>query len=64
MADIKKKEPVKTEKEPVFYREQILASAWYAGRRDLLSALLQDGVAYTRKSVDGILKNYMKGQVE
>lgn len=49
--------------EPVFSKEQILASDRYANRRDLVDALLEDK-SYTLETVDNLIEKYMKGQVK
>lgn len=56
---------VKSERtEPVFSKEQILASDRYANRRDLVDALLDTDKSYTLKTVDNLIEKYMKGQVK
>ena len=49
---------------PTFGREQILASARYADRRDLVDALLEEDKVYTIETVDNLIDKYMKGQVK
>ena len=48
--------------EPMFSKEQILASARFANRRDLVDALLDEDKRYTMKPVDNLAEKYMKGQ--
>ena len=56
---------VKTEQtEPKFSKEQILASARYANRRDLVDALLDKDKSYTFETVDNMIEKYKKGQVK
>ena len=50
--------------EPMFSKEQILASARFANRRDLVDALLDTDKSYTLKTVDNLIEKYMKGQVK
>ena len=50
--------------EPVFSKEQILASDRYANRRDLVDALLDTDKSYTLKTVDNLIDKYMNGQVK
>ena len=50
--------------EPVFSKEQILASDRYENRRDLVDALLDTDKSYTLKTVDNLIDKYMKGQVK
>ena len=55
----------KTEQtEQKFSKEQILASARYANRRDLMDALLDEKESYTLETVDNMIENYMKGRVK
>ncbi len=46
-----------------FVKEQILVSAKYQHRRDLLNALLQDGESYSLETIDKKIEDYMKGPV-
>ena len=50
--------------EPMFSKEQILTSARFANRRDLVDALLDEDISYTMKTVDNLVEKYMKGQVK
>ena len=50
--------------EQMFSKEQILASARFANRRDLVDALLDEDKSYTMKTVDNLVEKYMKGQVK
>lgn len=50
--------------EAMFSKEQILASARFANRRDLVDALLDEDKSYTMKTVDNLVEKYMKGQVK
>lgn len=50
--------------EPVFSKEQILASDRYANRRDLVDALLDTDKSYTLEAIDNLIEKYMKGQVK
>ena len=55
----------KTEQnEQKFSKEQILASARYANRRDLVDALLDKNKSYTFETVDNMIEKYKKGQVK
>ncbi len=47
-----------------FGREQVLGSARYQGRRDLLSALLQNGGEYATAEVDRLMDDFLKGKVK
>ncbi len=46
-----------------YTKEQLLASTKYANRRDLISALLDDGKTYTLTEVDALIEKFMKGKV-
>lgn len=50
--------------EPMFSKEQILASARFANRRDLVDALLDEKKSYTMETVDDLIQKYMKGSVK
>lgn len=55
----------KTEQnEQKFSKEQILASARYANRRDLVDALLDKDKSYTFETVDNMIEKYKKGWVK
>ena len=55
----------KTEQnEQKFSKEQILASARYANRSDLVDALLDKDKSYTFETVDNMIEKYKKGQVK
>lgn len=47
-----------------FSKEQILESAKYSNRRDLINALLVDGESYTFETVDKKIEDFMKGKVK
>lgn len=47
-----------------YTKEQLVASRRYADRRDLISALLEDGRSYTTDEVDALIKKYLKGKVK
>lgn len=49
--------------QPVFSKEQIAASDRYADKRDLVTALLDDGKKYTYATVDKVIKDFLKGKV-
>lgn len=48
---------------PKFSKAQILRAARYVRRRDLIGALLKDGVKYSHEEVDAAIEKYMKGKV-
>ena len=47
-----------------FDKEQIVASARYSGKRDMLDALLEKGKKYTIAEVDRLADRFMKGAVK
>mgnify|MGYP006992982978 FL=1 len=49
---------------PKFSKAQLLRSARYETRRDLVGALLKDGVKYSIEEVDAAIETYMKGKVK
>ena len=49
---------------PKFTRQQVLASARYKNRRDLVAALLDEGKTYTIAEVDQMVDQFMKGKVK
>lgn len=59
MAKEKPKEP---QVEPVrFSKEKIRNMARYSSRKDLLGALLKDGVEYTLEEADAAVRTFMEG---
>ena len=46
-----------------FSRAQLMASDKYAGRKDLLSVLLDDKTKYTTDQVDELIEKFLKGKV-
>lgn len=64
MAARKKVERAEVIVEPEFSKEQILVSARFANRRDLVDALLDEDKSYTLETVDNLIDKYMKGQVK
>ena len=50
--------------EPKFSKEQIHASARFANKRDLVTALLDKDKSYTLETVDNLIEKYMKGLVK
>lgn len=47
----------------ILTKEQILASARYANRRDLVDALLDEYTSYTTETVDELVDSFLKGKV-
>lgn len=50
--------------EHTFSKEQILSSKRFRHRRDMLTAILDDGEQYTLADVDELIEKYMKGKVK
>lgn len=49
--------------QPMFSKEQIVASDRYADKRDLVVALLDDSKKYTYATVDKTIGDFLKGKV-
>ena len=47
-----------------FSKEQIVTSKRFRHRRDMLTAILNDGEQYTLADVDELIEKYMKGKVK
>lgn len=60
----KKKPAVSTAKEPKFPKEDLVNSKRFRDERDLVSALLEDGVEYAVSEVETMIADYMKGKVK
>ena len=61
MAKLAKQED--EEQEIRFSKDSLLRSQKYADYRDVLTALLEDGKAYTHGEVDGFIEKFQKGMV-
>lgn len=48
---------------PRFTKAQLMNSKKYADRKDLIGALLDDGIEYTISQVDEMIEKFMKGKV-
>ena len=55
---------VKKEAAPTFTKDQLANSKRYAGLRDLVSVLLEDGKQYTLAEVDEKIETFKKGKVK
>ena len=55
---------VKREAAPTFTKDQLAASKRYAGQRDLVSVLLEDGRQYTLAEIDEKIETFKKGKVK
>lgn len=49
--------------EHLFSKEQLIASERFAGRRDLLEILLEEGKRYSISEVEKKVEKFMKGKV-
>lgn len=47
-----------------FTKEQLLKSQRYRERRDLLTALLEDGKMYSHDDAERLIEEFMKGKVK
>lgn len=60
----KKKTVDSTTTEPKFTKDSLVHSKRFRNERDLVFALLEDGVEYTVSEVEEMITNYMKGTVK
>lgn len=58
------KEAGKGKMPPKYTKAQILASARFSDRRDLLGAVLDDKGEYTLDEIDKAIKDFLKGKVK
>ena len=63
MADTEKQKAVSADK-ALFSKEQLMTSQKYAGRRDMLNALLDDTKLYPTADVDKAIEKYTKGVIK
>lgn len=56
-----KKQP---EQETAYGKQQLIESNKYSRKRDLITALLEDGKSYTFSQVDAIVDKFLKGKVK
>ena len=64
MAEVKETSTKQAANEPVFTKDQISSSKKYAGNRDLIEALLEEGKPYKLSEVDKLINDYKKGAVK
>lgn len=55
---------VQKETAPTFTKDQLATSKRYAGLRDLVHVLLEDGAQYTLAEVDKKIEAFKKGKVK
>ena len=60
----KKKSAASVAAEPVFPKEVLVNAKRFRNERDVVSALLKDGVEYTISEVEDMVTKYMKGKVK
>ena len=60
----KKKPAASAAQEPKFTKEALVNSKWFRNKRDIVTALLKDGVEYAISEVDVMIAEYMKGKVK
>ncbi|SCH84996.1 Uncharacterised protein [uncultured Clostridium sp.] len=51
------------QEETRFKKQELLQAECYQGKRDLVSALLEDGREYSLSEVDAAIEKFMKGKV-
>lgn len=51
-------------KEIRFSKQELLQAECYQGKKDLVSALLEDGREYSLAEVDAVIEKFMKGKVK
>lgn len=49
--------------EATFSKQELLQAGCYQGKKDLVSALLEDGRKYSLKEADAVIEKFMKGKV-
>ena len=54
----------KPDKGKLYTKGQILSSARYRARRDVLGALLEDGRGYTLEETDSMINKFMERKVQ
>lgn len=60
----KKKTAASAAQEPKFTKEALVNSKRFRNERDVVSALLEDGVEYAVSEVEVMITEYMKGKVK
>ena len=60
----KKNPAASAAKEPAFTKIALVNSKRFRDKRDIVSALLEDGVEYTISEVEMMITKYMKGKVK
>lgn len=63
MSEVTKTEE-KVKKQTEYSKEQLLMSARYKNRQDLLNVLLEEGKYYSTSTVDKMIDSFMKGKVK
>lgn len=60
----KKNPAASAAKEPAFTKTALVNSKRFRDKRDIVSAMLEDGVEYTISEVEAMITKYMKGKVK
>ena len=60
----KKNTAASAAQEPKFTKDALLLSKRFRNERDIVTALLKDGVEYTVSEVEVMITEYMKGKVK
>ena len=53
-----------TKKKPKFSKDVLLNSKRFKDKKDLVSAVLKDGVEYTISDAERTIRDYLKGKVK
>ena len=66
---IREQEPIKAADDNIVSpathtKEQLINSAWYSHKRDILAALLNEDKVYTLADVDRLIENFLKEKVK
>ena len=61
---VKKMDKAETTEKGLFNKEQLLTSARFQNRRDIINALLQSDKQYTIAAVERMITDYMEGRVK
>ena len=64
MAGMAKQDAAQETAPAKFTKDQLLRSARYASRRDVLDAVLKDGRTYSHADVEQELDKFLKGKVK
>ena len=54
----------KEKQAPLFSKEQLVSSAHFQDRKDIVNALLSPNMLYSVEDVEQLVEHYMKGEVK